>query len=376
MEMQQVIYFRALCEELNFTRAARRCNVSQPSLTRSIRLLEEEFGGALFHRERNHTHLSELGEVVKPHLDQILDEAQAASRRALDIKQLTEARLKLGVMCTVAPSDLIRLLIGVRARHPGVHLEVADATAEELDRRLRTGELEAAILAAPDQAREPHLHYLSLFRERFVIVIRPDHRFANMKAVRVSDLSAEDYLRRTNCEVAEILGQSLDEHDSRPRTVYRSDRDDWILAMAAAGVGYAFMPERTFIDQELVAKPLVDPEIWREVSLVTVRGRPHSPAVGALVREAMRSPWAKRARPRRRPVRAAAPRGAALKARLRGRRRMTSSSQARRQEIYAPDRSLRANPMSEISLLICITAAFSTSTWAVLPRLNAARKSE
>ena len=53
MEMQQVIYFRALCEELNFTRAARRCNVSQPSLTRSIRLLEEEFGGALFHRERN-----------------------------------------------------------------------------------------------------------------------------------------------------------------------------------------------------------------------------------------------------------------------------------------------------------------------------------
>ena len=47
MEMQQVIYFQALCEELNFTRAARRCNVSQPSLTRSIRLLEEEFGGAL-----------------------------------------------------------------------------------------------------------------------------------------------------------------------------------------------------------------------------------------------------------------------------------------------------------------------------------------
>lgn len=292
MEMQQVIYFRSLCEELNFTRAARRSNVSQPSLTRSIRLLEEEFGGALFHRERNHTHLSELGEVVKPHLDQILDEAQAASRSARDIKQLTEARLKLGVMCTVAPSDLIQLLIGVRARHPGVHLEVADATAEELDRRLRTGELEAAILAGPDQAREPHLHYLPLFRERFVIVIRPDHRFANMKAVRVSDLSAEDYLRRTNCEVAEVLGQSLDEHDSRPRTVYRSDRDDWILAMAAAGVGYAFMPERTFIDQELVAKPLVDPEIWREVSLVTVRGRPHSPAVGALVREAMRSSWA------------------------------------------------------------------------------------
>ena len=79
MEMQQVIYFQALCEELNFTRAARRCNVSQPSLTRSIRLLEEEFGGALLHRERNNTHLSELGQIVKPHLDRILEQAEAAT---------------------------------------------------------------------------------------------------------------------------------------------------------------------------------------------------------------------------------------------------------------------------------------------------------
>jgi LysR family transcriptional regulator, hydrogen peroxide-inducible genes activator len=292
MEMQQVVYFRALCEELNFTRAAARCNVSQPSLTRSIRLLEEEFGGALFHRERNNTHLSELGQIVKPHLDQILDEAEAANRGARGLRDLTQARLKLGVMCTVAPSDLIQLLVGVRARHRGVHLEVVDATPEALDHQLRTGELEAAILAGPDQTREPHLHYLPLFRERYVIVIGFAHRFANLEAVRVSDLNAEEYLRRINCEVSEVFGESLDHHDSRPRTVYRSDRDDWILAMAAAGAGYAFMPAGSVAHDQVVAKPLVEPEIWREVSLVTVRGRPHSSAVGALVREAMRSPWA------------------------------------------------------------------------------------
>ncbi len=61
--------------------------------------------------------------------------------------------------------------------------------------------------------------------------------------------------------------------------------------MAAAGVGYAFMPERSVTHPQVVSKPLVDPEIWREVSLVTVRGRPHSPAVGALVHEAMRNTW-------------------------------------------------------------------------------------
>ena len=64
MEMHQVRYFLALCETLNFTRAAQRCNVAQPSLTRAIKNLEEELGGPLFRRERNRTHLTDLGRLV------------------------------------------------------------------------------------------------------------------------------------------------------------------------------------------------------------------------------------------------------------------------------------------------------------------------
>ena len=63
MEMHQVRYFVALCETLNFTRAAEKCNVTQPSLTRAIKLLEDELGGPLFNRERNQTHLTELGQI-------------------------------------------------------------------------------------------------------------------------------------------------------------------------------------------------------------------------------------------------------------------------------------------------------------------------
>ena len=58
MEMHQIRYFLAVAEELNFTRASEKCNVSQPSLSRAIKLLEEELGGPLFHRERIRTHLT------------------------------------------------------------------------------------------------------------------------------------------------------------------------------------------------------------------------------------------------------------------------------------------------------------------------------
>jgi DNA-binding transcriptional LysR family regulator len=81
MEIQQARYFVALCETLNFTRAAERSNVTQPSLTRAIKLLEDELGGPLFNRERNRTHLTELGRLVEPHIREVMAQAQTARTR-------------------------------------------------------------------------------------------------------------------------------------------------------------------------------------------------------------------------------------------------------------------------------------------------------
>ena len=86
MEMHQVQYFLALCEERNFTRAAKRCGVSQPSLTNAIKRLEQTLGGALFHRDRTNTELTELGRVVKPYLRQLNQCAYQAKRKAAKVR--------------------------------------------------------------------------------------------------------------------------------------------------------------------------------------------------------------------------------------------------------------------------------------------------
>ena len=98
MEMHQVRYFLAVCDTLNFTRAAKRCHVSQPALTRAIKKLEEELGGPLFRRERTLTHLTDLGRMMKPHLAQSLACARAALVTAQDFRRLEKAPLNLGIM--------------------------------------------------------------------------------------------------------------------------------------------------------------------------------------------------------------------------------------------------------------------------------------
>jgi len=94
-----------------------------------------------------------------------------------------------------------------------------------------------------------------------------------------------------NCEFAGYADHILREKGVTCTPTYWSERDDWTLSMVAAGLGFAFMPANAVTHPDVVALPVVEPEFWRVVNLVTVRGRPYSPGVGALVREAMRKRW-------------------------------------------------------------------------------------
>jgi LysR family transcriptional regulator, hydrogen peroxide-inducible genes activator len=78
MKLHQVYYFLALCSELNFSRAAKRCNVSQPSLTNGIKCLEREFGGKLFNRDHSGTRMTELGQLVRPYLLRVQSNCELA----------------------------------------------------------------------------------------------------------------------------------------------------------------------------------------------------------------------------------------------------------------------------------------------------------
>jgi hypothetical protein len=85
MQISQIRYFLALCDERNFTRAAKRCGVSQPSLTNAIKRLEQTLGGPLFHRDRGNIKVTELGRAVRPHLERLNQSAYEVKREAAKV---------------------------------------------------------------------------------------------------------------------------------------------------------------------------------------------------------------------------------------------------------------------------------------------------
>jgi DNA-binding transcriptional LysR family regulator len=290
MEMQQIRYFLAMVEELNFTRAAEKCGVSQPSLSRAIRLLEEELGGALFHRERDGTHLTELGRMVRPYLEMVHGKSLEAKRLSQDISGPRTVPLRLGIMSTISPAEIVDLIAAIRT-HRGIELKVCDASAQDLRKRVVADDLDAVIYALPGESPEETTHSVPLFRERMVIAVHEGHRLAKQASFPVRELNGESYIHRVNCEFAGYADHILAEQGVTCTPAYWSERDDWTLAMVAAGLGFGFMPANSVSHPRVVGLPIVEPEFWRVVKLVTVRGRPQSPAVGALVREAVRKSW-------------------------------------------------------------------------------------
>lgn len=290
MELYQVRYFLALCETLNFTRAAEKCAVSQPSLTRAIQNLECEFGGPLFHRERQRTHLTELGLLMQPYFERVYSQAQAAKDAAKTFARLDDIPLKLGLMCTIGPHTLAEFLGDFRERYPGVELQLLDAAGHALSEMLLQGSIEVAILGLPEGIDE-RLHALPLFDERFVIACSPSHRFAEMEVVHCRDLHEERYINRYNCEYYEYAGNILRNMGVFVKVAMRSERDDWVQAMITANLGFGFFSEYSVTMPGIIVKPLIEPEFIRRIHLVTVRGRPHSPAVGAFVRAARTHKW-------------------------------------------------------------------------------------
>ena len=152
MEMQQIRYFLAMARVLNFTRAAEECDVTQPSLTRAIQKLENEFGGQLFRRERSRTHLTNLGRQMLPHLDRTFEAAQAAMQFAKGIGKAGVVPLALGVDAAIESDTLDRILEELADCLPGFELSLSSGSPDELIEAAMNGTLDLVVVELPDDA--------------------------------------------------------------------------------------------------------------------------------------------------------------------------------------------------------------------------------
>lgn len=290
MEMAQIRYVLAAARSLNFTKAAQVCCVTQPALTKGIRALETELEAELFYREGRRVMLSEFGKSMLPHLENILEETEAARALAQNFRLLKKVPIRLGVLSTIGHVRLARFLARFEKASPGVEMSVSESSAAELVDKLLDGELDV-LFATRTVELEHRFRTQNLYKERYVVVFPPDHRLGALNAISLSDLSGENYVDRLSCEMREMVMRVCQTEGVELYARFRSEREDWVQAMVLAGIGFAFMPEYSVSLPGLLQRPLVEPEVERQIAAMTVPGRKFSPGLDSFMRAANRFRW-------------------------------------------------------------------------------------
>lgn len=298
MDLRQLEYFTAIAKEGSLTAAAKKCRIAQPSLSQQLKALEDELGEALVHRKPRGVETTVAGKILLEHAGRVLDEARILKERFAKRRESQEGCLIFGMIPTVAPYLLPRLLGPFRQTFPKIDVQVREARTDGLIQQVVDGSIEFAILSdvtALDQKRWS-LHVKELFREPLLLAVPDRHPLAHPgQRPKPEQLSPETliHLRDGHCLTDRTLKVCrLEKLDPG----MECDQLETALAMVAAGMGIAVVPQLAVRLRQLPGLALCqfeDPVPTRTISLMKRRAAPLSKAAEDLVgllRELSRAP--------------------------------------------------------------------------------------
>ena len=290
MTLTDLRYIIALAHERHFGRAAERCFVSQPTLSVAVKKLEDELGIPLFERSAGEVHVTPLGEQVVAQAERALAEVARIKEIADQGKDPLSGVLHLGVIYTVGPYLLPKLVPQLRERAPGMQLVLQENYTDRLLESLRRGELDVIVIALP--LEETGLVALPVYDELFRAVVPAGHPWEQKSAIEPAWLLDEPLLMlgAGNCfrdQVLDLCAHAAAAQQGQAPRLLEGSSLETIRQMVASGIGVTVMPASAADpldgnDTLLRVRPFVEPQPTRRIGLVWRTSFPRSRVVDVL----------------------------------------------------------------------------------------------
>ena len=273
MEFHQLRYFVAAAEELSMSRAAERVHVSQPALSRQIRLLEEEIGSPLFHRIRQRIYLTDAGTYFLARARQLLCDSEMAVQQTQEQFGGMKRTLRLGFLSPFLDDLIAPVVREFQQRHARSKVSLFDlAPRAQLD-RLRLSELDLGILANLEDEERKQFEVRTLSRHRFIAALPAGHRLAGRKSLKLSELKSDNWVSLSNAffpRRREFLIGTCGQAGFVPRITAEMDSLPMMLAEIGTGGGVGIMPAHAakLPHNGCVLIPFSAPTVYSELLLI------------------------------------------------------------------------------------------------------------
>ena len=243
MTIPQLYYVLAIAEHKNFTKAAEKCFVTQPTLSTQIQKLEEELDVLIFDRSKKPIELTEVGRKIVHQARNIVNESDRIQDIVDQQKGFIGGDFRIGIIPTVMPTLLPMFLKAFVKKYPKIKLKIEELTTDEIITRINDGHMDAAIVATP--LEKENIKERVLFYEPFVAYIPNEHRLASKKTIDVSDLEIDDMLllEEGHCfrdGVINLCKAFKDQHDEKFQL--ESGSIETLIKLSNEGLGMTLLP--------------------------------------------------------------------------------------------------------------------------------------
>ena len=272
MTITQLHYILAIAEYKNFTLAAEKCFVTQPTLSMQVLKIEEELGIQIFDRSKKPIQLTAIGEKIVLQAKNIVNEAQRIQDIVEQQKGFIGGEFRIGIIPTVMPTLLPMFLNTFIKRYPKIELLIEELTTHEIIEKLKNGHIDAAIAATPLQ--EDKIKEVVLYYEPFVAYVPESHPFFKDKTLEVENLQLEELLllQDGHCFRDGILNLCQGQQRGFQHFRIESGSFETLIKLADEGLGMTLLPYLHTLDLPEKSKAklryFTEPQPAREVSLI------------------------------------------------------------------------------------------------------------
>ncbi|MGV3488909.1 MAG: cidABC operon transcriptional activator CidR [Tuberibacillus sp.] len=241
MDIRHLIYFTKVAQLKSFTKAAKALYITQPTISKMVKSIEEETGISLFDRSGKEVTLTDAGEVLYKRAQDIIRSFDRLTLELDELRSLKRGMIRIGLPPMVGSSIFPKVIGRFRDQFPKVNIDLVEDGSKKVESNVDNGELDIGVVLLPiDQEL---FHSFSLIKEKLMLIVHPHHPLSGRKKVKLIELAEESFIFFSK-DFA-LHGGIIEEcvkAGFQPHIIYESSQWDFISEMVAENLGVALLP--------------------------------------------------------------------------------------------------------------------------------------
>lgn len=271
MDIRHVEYFAEVAKQRNFTKAATVLHISQPSLSKTIKNLENELGAPLFDRGAKQLELTDAGRAFLVNAMNVLDAFDNLTAELNDVIHLKKGEIKIGIPPIIGAAFFSKLISNYKEAHPTFDMTLHEVGSNSIKQGVREGELDIGLICNIPIKNES-FEIIQLLKDPLMLIVHTDNPIANEASIDFAAIEKEPFiLYRNDFSLHDRIMEACSNHGFQPTIVCESSQKDFMIEMVEAKLGVALLPSKIcgqINSRSITAIPFTNPIVHLELGMI------------------------------------------------------------------------------------------------------------